>query len=230
MIFKRLIVALMAVALLMPSVVVAAPIGMFGTPAFQKMWFRFDANRGAWLNYSARSDNICRTARSNNWRDPVSSRACWEPVVMRGTLLPLPNMQVFSASGSPQFSAPIRKAKIAITNVDLAKIAYAAADAMSSPEAFMRGGLSYDARGTPADVFSDEAVRCDALGWILRKSCEVLGIHEQRDRRYAYQVSERINNAVLRRTGKTLVAINDEHGREAIACVLRKVADTLLVS
>ena len=117
-----------------------------------------------------------------------------------------------------------RKPKV--PRAELSRISLAAADAMKNPASFTQRGLSFDARGKGVDVFTSVAVQCDALGWVLKKAYEILGLEEKKTQR-AYWASELINDEVLLLTGRTLVTVNDEDGREAVIALLTRVGTDL---
>lgn len=111
-----------------------------------------------------------------------------------------------------------KKRRQKVSNADLARIARAAVAAMGSDASFTRSGLSFEASGKPAKVLSPEAVRCDALGWILKSAHSFIGA------RHFYAASELINAQIVFTTGRSLVSINDEDGREAVVAALENAA------
>lgn len=113
---------------------------------------------------------------------------------------------------------------VKIANADVARIARAAAVAMRTPGAFAIGGLSYTSHNRPANVFSASAMKCDGLGWILKKAREMLKLNKN-SINAAYRVSEILNQEILDRTGNSLVALGDEEGGHALAKILQEIAD-----
>jgi hypothetical protein len=119
-----------------------------------------------------------------------------------------------------------RAKKPKVARADLSRIALAAAEAMRVSGAFTQCGLALDRAGKGVGVFTDAAVQCDALGWILKKAQEILALPEKKTQR-AYWASELINEEIVLLTGRTLVTVSDEDGREVIAGLLTKVATNL---
>lgn len=98
-------------------------------------------------------------------------------------------------------------------------------DALGSESSFAPHDLSLDANGTSSSVWSDEPTQRDALGWILKKAFDHILADHKRIRPLAYRFSEEINEKVLQITGRSLVAVSEEDGREAVIEVLRKIID-----
>ena len=112
--------------------------------------------------------------------------------------------------------------KVAIDNTTLIVVAFAAAKAMRTNGAFTRRGLSYDAEGNTASVWSDQAVQRCALGWVLKTSYDFLRLTEKRTQP-AYRIAQLISEHVAVLTGCTLVQLGDDVGAEAAAEALFRV-------
>ncbi len=225
MFFKRFVAMLLAVSMLMPQVAFADPFAK-ASASYRALFSKYvtpDFVRGVYVDKSATIDNWCLR---DTWVNPETGKLCRD-----GTERPLykfviPQAIYSTAGGGGSSSATMRahSKKAPVTNTQLAAVASAAADAMSAPGAFTRMGLAFDARGRPADVFTPEAVTCDALGWVLKTSCETLALTTKKERQTAYCISELLNKQVVAQTGHTLVALNDDYGRDAVAAALRDAA------
>ncbi len=96
---------------------------------------------------------------------------------------------------------------------------------LEKPSAFAQHDLSCDSDGQAADVWSSGATQRDALGWILKTTYDHryrAALQELKSK--AYKFSEVVNAEVLRITGRSLVAISEDDGREAIRKVLKEIA------
>lgn len=227
---KRFIVALVSLAMITPSVIVAAPY-TYGRPDFTAAYLKYDAKRNVFLDTAGASDNICRLMqREAHEKTGSYDHPCAQARIVPALRLVLPQTDIYNSSVTGSSSAAMRNSggkSFKVTNVELAQIAQAAADAMASPNAFARFGLAFDARGRPTDVFKHSAVRCDALGWVYKKSCEAFGVRTKHERAVVHRVAQLLNQQVIRRTGRSMVAINDEDGREAIVGILKSIAGDL---
>lgn len=228
MLIKRIIVALLSLAILAPNIVIAAPY-THGTKEFRDLYFKYDAKRNVFLDSAGASDNICRLMQFEAYQNTGSyDHRCAQPLLVPALKLIMPQTVYGSATCAKTASAAGMRTgrKVSIPKPQLAYIADAAAEAMTSPTTFTRLGVAFDRCGRPTGVFSDDAVKCDALGWILKKSCDELAL-TKKNRHIAYRVSEILNKEVLRLTGRSIVALNDEEGRTAIVGALREVAKRL---
>ncbi|HRH24486.1 MAG TPA: hypothetical protein PK109_02775, partial [Candidatus Paceibacterota bacterium] len=118
----------------------------------------------------------------------------------------------------------------AINERIIADIALAAAEAMGSNERYTPDKLSCRSDGSPVSVWGDSADMRDALGWILKKSCDhekIADIGVRQVRNAAYQVSELLNEQVIALTGRSLVTISSDDGREAVVKVLSQIAENI---
>lgn len=98
-------------------------------------------------------------------------------------------------------------------------------EALGSESSFAQHDLSLDANGTSSSVWSDESTQRDALGWILKKSFDHILADHSKIRPLAYRFSEEINEKVLLITGRSLVTVSEEDGREAVIEVLRRIIE-----
>lgn len=103
----------------------------------------------------------------------------------------------------------------------LVKIALSAAAAMEDPKAFTNQGVAYDKDGNPAQVYGDEAVTRDALGWVLKKAYDEVGTSGM-----ALKASEMIGEVIFQKTGQSIITLNDDErgGRERVIAALRGAA------
>lgn len=103
-------------------------------------------------------------------------------------------------------------------------------DALRSADSFAQYDLARGADGKSSSVWDDATVQRDALGWVLKKSYDyesIVEVGRRKQRELAYKVSEEINEHVLQLTGRSLVAISEEDGCEAVAGILLQVAERL---
>jgi hypothetical protein len=222
MLLKRIIVGLITLALLTPSVVIS-PRYAYGSPRLDKL-ITYDAARNVFVDKAMTVDNWCRLGMAPV---PTTGKLCREGIDHAAILLVIPQTNMYARAIVRLKSGTMRREQRRdISRTQLAYIAEAAADTMCAPAAVTRLGLSFDRSGRPVSVFSQDAVKCDALGWIIKKSCDELAINKH-NRKIAYRVSEILDQKVIELTGCTLVTLNDEYGRSAVIAALRVVAKRL---
>lgn len=234
LILRRLIVALITISLLTPAVSIAAPDFLKTSDYFRDQVFKYDGQLGVFVNKTDYPDNICRLIHDYSLRSMLDAAykknsGCAGAYYVPPVRFVIPQVVYSSSGGGSTSAAAIRKSsktKFEICNADLVIVAENVAAKMGSPAAFTTQGLAFDSGGNPTDVYGPDVATCDVLGWIIRESSVRFGVTAVRlnDRQIADRVSRLLNNEVVRETGRTLVAINDEQGREAVIVVLHRVA------
>ena len=124
MLIKRFLAALMVLSILVPEIIIAAPGGYDRHPLF-KGYITYDAERGVFVDTSARMDMWCRISQ---WRDPATGRRCGDPRDVPALRLVIPQ-SVYSplVSGSSS-SAAIRYRNAKDKIQDLARAVSIAVD------------------------------------------------------------------------------------------------------
>ena len=109
MLIKRLIMALTALSMLMPSVTIAAPYS-YGTKSFTDKYFKYDAQRNVFLDTAGAGDNICRLMQFEAWRerndDYSYTHPCMQPRIVPALRLVIPQ-SVYTETRRGPNAAPL---------------------------------------------------------------------------------------------------------------------------
>ena len=238
--FKRLIVAIVSIAILTPGTIVTGPDFTGHGNNARSQAYRYYPNIDRYLSGTTSQgswDNLCRIAWEDlkrdvsQWqlsvKDRIKAASCWKAYILPSNKLVVPQAVYASfQSGSTSATSVRRKSgkekKVRqITPDELARIAEQVAYSIEQPDTFTQRGLAYDDVGRPTPVLSPSATQCDALGWVLKWSYPVLQLNVDPA---AYRASELLNEHIKKLTGRSLVAINDEQGRQAVMRALKEVA------
>jgi hypothetical protein len=107
---KRLVVVLVALAMLTPNISIAAPYS-YGTKLFADMYFKYDAQRNVFLDTAGASDNICRLMQmevSHQKGDRSYIHPCAQPRIVPAFKLVIPQSVYSSSVGGGSVSATMR--------------------------------------------------------------------------------------------------------------------------
>lgn len=106
-----------------------------------------------------------------------------------------------------------------------ARIAEQAVLSMCKPGAHTCEGVALTADDRSASLWSSDAVKCDALGWVLRASASELNDSSE-SRIRCIHASDYIGQRVFQLTRRSMIELNDTDGCEAVAAALTKAAES----
>lgn len=106
-----------------------------------------------------------------------------------------------------------------------ARITEHAVQSMCQPGAHTCEGVALTADDRGTSLWSSDAVKCDALGWILRAAAAELNDSSEARAR-CVRASSYIGLRVFRLTGRSMIELNDADGCEAVAQALTKAVQS----
>jgi hypothetical protein len=105
------------------------------------------------------------------------------------------------------------------------EIATATIEKLRQPGTFTSEGVSLDAEGNSVDMWSEQSVQSDVLGWLIKAAALTLNDTSER-RALSIIATVHIGKRARALTGRSIIDINDSDGCEAIIAILKKTADS----